>query len=328
MSDETPAARRRPLKVGLHLPVTYPWPRTLAMAQRAAAVGFDSLWMPDHFLMLRSQLWLTAGRPVPPGVENDPPAGAWDAWSMLTALAASIPRVEIGTLVACTGFRNPALLAKIADTVDGISGGRLILGLGAGDVEYEHRAFGFPFDHAVSRFEEALQIIRPLLRGEESTFHGQYHHTEGAFLEPRGPRPQGPPILIGTLATGKRMLRLTAQHADMWNGWLGYGRNDPDMLPPLRDAIDAACVQHGRDPATLGRTIAVRVTPLGDAIAGGVEPLTGTPQQIADAIRAYARGGISHMQIWLVPNDIRGVEAFAPVLEELDKGVGSGDLTP
>lgn len=311
--------RNRPLKVGLHLPVTYDWPTTLAMAERAAAVGFDSLWMPDHLYMLRSQLWITAGRPVPPGVENDPPAGAWDNWSCLTALAMACPTVEIGTLVCCTGFRNPALIAKIADTVDAITGGRLILGLGAGDVEFEHHAFGFPFDHIVSRFEEALQIITTLLRGEVSDFQGTYYQTHGAKLEPRGPRPQGPPILIGTLATGKRMLRLTAQYADLWNGWFGYGRSWPDTYPPLREAVDAACMRHGRDPATLQRTIGVRVTPLGDQIAGGVEPLTGTPEQIADAIRTYARDGISHMQIWLVPNDLRGVEAFAPVLEALDR---------
>jgi hypothetical protein len=85
-------------------------------------------------------------------------------------------------------------------------------------------------------------------------------------------------------------------------------------------ALDAACVRHDRDPATLQRTIAVRVTPLGDTVVGGVEPLTGAPEQIADAIREYARSGVSHMQIWLVPNDVRGVEAFAPVLEELDRG--------
>ncbi len=316
----TPFARKRPLQIGLHLPNAYPWEETLAMARLAAAVGFDSLWLPDHLYVKRAELWITAGRPVPPGVEDQPPAGAWETWTLLTALAMAVPEVQLGTLVTCTNFRNPALVAKMAATLDAISGGRLILGLGSGDVAFEHRAFGFPFDHAVSRFEEALQVITTLLRTGYCDFHGQFYDVHELTLEPRGPRPNGPPILIGTLATGKRMLRLTAQYADLWNGWLGYGRSWPDVLPPLRDAIDAACIAHGREPRTLGRTIAVRVALLGQEIAGGVEPLVGTPQQIAEAIRTYARGGISHMQIWLVPNDRAGIEAFAPVLEELDRG--------
>jgi alkanesulfonate monooxygenase SsuD/methylene tetrahydromethanopterin reductase-like flavin-dependent oxidoreductase (luciferase family) len=239
---------------------------------------------------------------------------------MLSALATAVPRVELGTLVACTGFRNPALLAKMAETLDAISGGRLILGLGSGDVAHEFHAFGFPFDHAVSRFEEALQIITALLREGYCDFHGTYYEVNDLTLEPRGPRPNGPPILIGTLLTGKRMLRLTTQYADLWNGFLCYGRNWPDVLPPIRDAIDAACVQHGRDPATLGRTVGVRVALLGEKVTGGVEPLEGTPEQIADAFREYARCGVSHVQVWHAPRTLAGIEAFAPVLAELDKG--------
>ncbi len=317
-SPSTP--RKRPLKVGLHVPNSRSWEETLAMARRAAEVGFDSLWLPDHLYVKRAELWITAGRPVPPDVAAQPPAGAWETWTLLTALAMSVPQLEIGTLVTCTGFRNPALLAKMAATLDAASGGRLILGLGSGDVAFEHRAFGFPFDRAISRFEEALTIITSLLRTGYCDFHGEFFDVHELALEPRGPRPAGPPILIGTLATGQRMLRLTAQYADLWNGWLGYGRSAPDVLPPLRDAIDAACVKWGRDPATLGRTIAVRVALLGQEVGDGVEPLSGTPQEIAEAFRAYARGGVSHMQVWLVPNDLAGVEAFGAVLEELDRG--------
>jgi alkanesulfonate monooxygenase SsuD/methylene tetrahydromethanopterin reductase-like flavin-dependent oxidoreductase (luciferase family) len=320
VTPSTHGTHTRPLKIGMHLPITDPWDATLAMAQRAAAVGFDSLWLPDHLSLKRDQLWITAGRPVPPGVELEPPAGAWETWTMLSALATAVPNVELGTLVACTGFRNPALLAKMAETLDAISGGRLILGLGSGDVAHEFHAFGFPFDHAVSRFEEALQIITSLLREGYCDFHGTYYEVNDLTLEPRGPRPNGPPILIGTLLTGKRMLRLTTQYADLWNGFLCYGRNWPDVLPPIRDAIDAACVQHGRDPATLGRTAGVRVAVLGEQITGGVEPLEGTPEQIADAFREYARCGISHVQVWLSPRTLAGIEAFAPVLEELDRG--------
>ncbi|HEX6737897.1 MAG TPA: LLM class flavin-dependent oxidoreductase, partial [Vicinamibacteria bacterium] len=307
-----PGDRARPLKVGLHLPNAAPWADTLAMARRAAEVGFDSLWLPDHLYTRRAELWITAGRPVPPDVEHQPPAGAWETWTLLAALAQAVPRLELGTLVACTHFRNPALLAKMAETLDAVSGGRLILGLGAGDVAFEHRAFGFPFDRAVGRFEEALRIIAALLRTGHCDFHGRYYEVTDLALEPRGPRATGPPILIGTLATGRRMLRLAAQYADLWNGWLGYGRSWPDTLPPLRAAVDAACLAWGRDPATLGRTVAVRVALLGQEVGGGVEPLAGTAHEIAAAMRAYARGGVSHLQVWLVPNDLAGVEAFAP----------------
>ncbi len=321
VASRTTEARKRPLKVGIHLPITDSWADTLAMAQRAAAVGFDSLWLPDHLSMNRAQLWITAGKPVPPGVEAELPIGAWETWSLISALAMAVPHVELGTLVMCTGFRNPALLAKMAETLDAISGGRLILGLGSGDVAHEFHAFGFPFDHAVSRFEEALQIITSLLRAGYCDFHGTYYNVNDLTLEPRGPRPNGPPILIGTLLTGKRMLRLTTQYADLWNGFLCYGRNWPDVLPSLREAIDAACVEHGRDPTTLGRTLGLRVALLGEQVSGGVEPLEGTSGQIADAFRAYARGGVSHVQVWLAPRTLAGIEAFAPVLEELDRGI-------
>ncbi len=310
---------RLPLKIGLQLSITDPWAQILAAARRAEAVGFDALWLPDHLYMKRDQLWTTAGRPVPPGVEAEPPVGAWETWSLLGALAMAVPRVELGTQVICTGFRNPALLAKMAETMDAISGGRLILGLGSGDVAFEHHAFGFPFDHPVSRFEEAVQIITTLLREGFCDFHGTYYEVNELALEPRGPRPKGPPVLIGTLATGKRMLRLTAQYADLWNGYLCYGRNSPDVYPPLRDALDAACVQHGRDPQTLRRTISVRVGLLGEHIPGGVEPLQGTPREIADAIRTYAQAGVEYLNVWLTPGGLAGIEAFAPVLAELGR---------
>lgn len=312
--------RKRPLKIGIQISNTDPWADILLMGQRAADIGFDSLWISDHLHMKREQLWLTAGRPVPPEVAEKPFLGAWECWSLLSALAMAVPRVELGTLVNCNGFRNPALLAKIVETVDAISGGRVILGLGSGDVAYEHYAFGFPFDHAVSRFEEAVHITTTLLREGHCDFQGTYYQVHDAVIEPRGPRPKGPPIMIGTLATGKRMLRIAAQYADLWNGWLGHSRSWPDVLPPLREAVDAACMRVGRDPATLQRTIVARVALLGEQIIGGVDPLTGTPEQIADAFRAYAREGITHVQVLLAPNTLAGIEAFAPVLAELDRG--------
>ena len=309
----------RPLKVGLMLPDTERemggasarWSDLLSMARRAEAVGFDSIWVSDHLLFR---------------FEGKEPQGVWECWSLLAALAASTTRVELGPLVSCTAFRNPALLAKIVDTVDEISGGRLILGLGAGWHAPEYGAFGYPFDHRVSRFEEALTIVRSLLREGRVDFDGTYYPARECELRPRGPRPNGPPIMIGS--TGERMLRLVAQHADLWNAW---GRNSPEAIPQLRDRVDAACVETGRDPATLGRTVSVLADLPGKAgrprereaaLAGTPEEreaaLAGTPEELAEALREYAREGIGHVQLVLDPNTLPGIEALGPVLELLD----------
>ncbi len=205
------AAPARGLKIGMYVPfserqmqgATPRWADILAMARRAEAVGFDSLWVPDHLIQYYE------------GVE---PRGGWECWTLVAALAAVTEHVELGTIVTATSFRNPALLAKIVDTVEEISGGRTILGLGTGYHEPEYRAFGYPYDHRASRFAEAIAIIDGLLRQGRVDIEGTYHQARNCELRPRGPRPQGPPIMIGT--SGERMLELTARYADRWNGWL------------------------------------------------------------------------------------------------------------
>lgn len=318
----------RPLKVGLLLPhwtgamggATPRWRDILAFAQRAEAVGFDSLWTVDHLVVRLAAVLRQFGSPVPAALEDAPPHGYWECWSLLAALAATTPRVELGSLVTCAGYRNPALLAKMAATVDEVSGGRLILGLGAGDFESEHHAFGYRWNRRIGRFEEALAIIAPLLREGRVDFEGAHYRVRECELRPRGPRPHGPPILIGALGAGPRMLELTARYADLWQGWLAYGRSAPDRIPPLRTVVDAACVAAGRDPATLGRTAAVGVVVLGEPPVEGAEPLTGSPEELAEAFRGFAREGVSHLQIELRPKALAGIEALAPVLELLDRG--------
>jgi alkanesulfonate monooxygenase SsuD/methylene tetrahydromethanopterin reductase-like flavin-dependent oxidoreductase (luciferase family) len=317
----------RPMKLGLMLPhgegwcdgVTPRWRDLHAMAERAEAVGFDSLWVVDHLLIRWAAVAEQYGDPVSPELAAAEPEGVWEGWTVLAALAAVTTRVELGTLVTCTGYRNPALLAKMADTVDEISNGRLGLGLGAGDVEDEHRSFGFRWDHRVSRFEEALAVITGLLRDGCIDHDGAYYQARECELRPRGPRVGGPPILIGALGSGPRMMRLVAQHADRWNGWLVFGENRPDVVPPLREAVDAACVAHGRDPATLARSVAVGVALLGREDAEDA-PIRGEPEEIAATLCAFAREGITEMQLLLAPNTLAGIEAFAPVLELLDRG--------
>jgi alkanesulfonate monooxygenase SsuD/methylene tetrahydromethanopterin reductase-like flavin-dependent oxidoreductase (luciferase family) len=302
-----------PCAEGMMAGATPRWADILAMAQRAEALGFDSVWVPDHLLF----------RPLSEGA---PPGGIWECWSLVAALAAATQRVELGTLVVCAGFRNPALLAKMADTVDEISAGRLLLGLGAGWNELEHSAFGYPFDHRVGRFAEALPLVRALLREGRADAAGAYYQAPGCELRPRGPRPGGPPLLVGS--NGERMLRLTARYADGWNTWAGRTDNHPAGIPPLRAAVDAACVAEGRDPATLERTAVVLVEgagavpfpPGGIWTVGQGQPQSGPAARLADVFRAYAAEGISHLQVWINPTTVAGIEQLAPVLEALDRG--------
>lgn len=297
-------------KLGIILPVaewrmdgeTPRWSDLLAMSLKAEEIGFDSIWVVDH-LIVESP--------------TEPTAGVWEGWTLLAALAATTDRVELGSLVTCIGFRNPTLLAKMAETVDEISGGRLVLGLGAGHHEPEYRQFGFPFDHRVSRFEEAIQIIHGLLRDGHVDFQGQYHQAENCVLRPRGPRPGQIPIMIGT--TGPRMLDLTARFADHWNVYFDKTGNTAEGLKPLLEKVDEACEKAGRDPKTLERSVSVLVGLGDDPGARGVSVpyLTGSPEDIAAELRAYSALGIDHIQIRVEPNTVESVERLRDVLEEL-----------
>lgn len=308
----------RPLQVGFlmmptenaHTGVAPRWKDLLAQVQRAEALGFDSVWIPDHLI-------IDIPRP------GSRPEGAWEGWSLAAALAAATQRIQIGLLVTCTAFRNPALLAKMADTVDEISGGRLTVGLGAGWCKREFEAFGYPFDHRVGRFEEAITITAGLLRTGRMDFSGQYYQVQDCELRPRGPRPEGPPILVGSSSKGERMLRLAARHADIWNR--DFDGVNPDYEPYSREdllasqaKVDAACHEVGRDPATLARTAGVWVD-LPVAPSRGWNAVTGSSEEIAAGLRNYADAGYSQVQVWLNLNNAAGIEAFAPVLELLDR---------
>ncbi|MEZ4533004.1 MAG: LLM class flavin-dependent oxidoreductase [Thermomicrobiales bacterium] len=314
----------RPLEVGVLLPDTENqmdgasagWADLAAMTRTAEAVGFDSVWVTDHMLHRADKPLDT---PVVIGGDLRELEGPWECWSLLSAIAAITERVEIGTLVICNSFRNPALLAKMADTVEEISGGRLILGLGAGWNEPEYRAFGFPFDHRVDRFEEGVQITTELLRTSHCDFDGRWYKVEDCELRPRGPRPEGPPIVIGT--AGERMLGLTAKFADGWNTWFSQTNNDLEQLKALLRRVDAACEAQGRDPKSLSRSSAVKVE-IGPHTPStmSVPALTGGPEALADQLRDYAAAGLDHVQLWIEPNTVAGYQAFGQVLELLDQG--------
>jgi probable F420-dependent oxidoreductase len=312
MAETQANRKRRQVRVGIQLPEVereVRWPEVLSMARRAEDAGFDAVWFGEHLLYRFAD-----------GASRGP----WEAWSMLAAIAAATTTIRLGPLVACTAFHNPAVLAKQADTLDEISGGRFVLGLGAGWNETEFRAFGIPFDHRIDRFEEAFTIIRGLLRDGTIDFEGRYYSARDCELRPRGPSSAGPPLLIGS--TGERMLSIAAPHVDMWNAWYADTNNSPDGVAALRERVDAACRTAGRDPAEIERTVAVLVRLTGGS--GRVQgdgsrpppvPLTGRPETIAAGLRRYAAEGISEVQLVLDPITEAAIDELAPALQLLDE---------
>jgi alkanesulfonate monooxygenase SsuD/methylene tetrahydromethanopterin reductase-like flavin-dependent oxidoreductase (luciferase family) len=298
--------------VGIQLPeIERPtrWPELAEMIRRVEALGFDSIWMGDHFLYHLAD-----------GTADAP----WDAWSVLAAAAAITSRVTLGPLVTPVGFYNPAVLAKKAATVDEISGGRLVLGLGAGWNEVEFRGYGVPYDHRISRFEEAFTIIRTLLAEGEIDFTGKYFSARDCQLVPRS-RSGGPPLLIGWI--GERMLNITLPYVKAWNVWHTETHNSPGGVAPLRARVAAACAAAGRDPASVEATVVVLVRmPGGKGRRQGdgtldttPNPLQGSPEAIADALRAYARAGVAEVQLVVDPITIESLEGLAAALELLDR---------
>ena len=280
------------MKVGILLPIAETDSGTILRygdirdaALQAERDQFDSIWITDHLLFE----WDGQRR------------GVWEGWTLLSALAEATTRIELGTLVVCTAFRNPALLAKMADAVDEVSAGRLILGLGAGWHEPEFSAFGYPFDHLASRFEDALRIVAQLLRGGSVDYQGRYERAVDCVSLPRGPRPDGPPILIG--ASRPRMLRLTAEHADASNTcWLGRAGE----LPPRLVELHAACSDVGRDPATLdvnvGQIVATPVTTQERNESDGAGRFEFTSaEDLASEWRGCAEQGVAHLIVWPQP---------------------------
>src|SRR4051812_41236495 len=179
------------------------------MARAAEEVGFDSVWLGDHLIY------------------DEPDRGPWEVWTQMAALAAATARVTIGPLVACAGFHPPGLIAKMAATIDEISQGRFVLGLGAGWNRREFDAFGIPYDRRVSRFAEAFRIIVGMLDGERVTLHGEYHHADDVRLLPK-PR-RRVPILIGS--DRARVLSIAPPGSPNWDTWWGDFRKTPPGVP-------------------------------------------------------------------------------------------------
>ena len=298
-------------KIGLVLPMgesfvdgsTARWSEIRDLAIQAEAMGFDTVWLADELL------W----RPV-----DGETRGWWECVAMAGAVAASTSRVNVGTWVLSALHRNPGITAKAVETLDEISGGRFVLGLGSGHAGRQAHAFGLPEDHVFGRFEEAVEIIVPLLRQGRADFEGTFHAARDLEHRPVGPRPGRIPIMVG--AKGPKMLQLAVRHADIWS-WYVEERSDLTEFGPRLEALLAACDAAGRDPATIGRSAGIVVEPTavsGAAAVIGV-PVRGMPEEIADAFRSFFDAGFTQLEVVLWPPTPVALEAMAPVMELLEQ---------
>ena len=308
------------IRIGLNLP-TWPlsggghatWPEMRALARDVEALGVDTLWVPDH---LQRSL---PGRPL---------IGYWECWTILTAAAGATSRIEIGPFVACTGFRNPALLAKMADTLDEVSGGRVVLGLGSGVPARDDswRAFGFPAERHVGRYAESVEVTARMLRGPALSFEGEHVRTDGAVIAPRGPRPNGLPIWVAAL--GRRTAEVAARWGDAAN--VNSALCATADVTAIRSTMARACEAVGRDPGTLAITGWCRLSLARDGTAVPRDGyLAGSPALVGEQVRAFRDAGLSHLTFFVGdegdPSPLPALtaetlERFVPVLEAIRGG--------
>jgi probable F420-dependent oxidoreductase len=300
------AGTTRPVRVGIQLPEVereVRWPEYAAMARAAEEVGFDSIWVGDHYL------YRADGRTE---------RGPWEAWTLLAALAGITERVALGPLVACLGFHTPGILAKMAATVDEIGGGRLVLGVGAGWNATEFRAFGVSFDRRVARFEESFEVVRRLLGGERVTFHGRFVDLDDAVLLPTPLR--RPTLMLGS--SGDRMLSIALPYVDAWNTWYEEYGNTPDGYAAMHARVSAACERAGRDPVDVLRSVCSLVVLDPGAcertVPEGVHRVTGSPTDVAEHVRALADAGADEVILVVDPITEPSIRTLGDALTVLD----------
>lgn len=294
---------RRPLRIGVQLPEVervVRWPEYIAMARAAEESGFDSIWLGDHLLYRGDGL---------------PDRAPWEAWTLLAALAAVTERVALGPLVACAGFHPPALIAKMASTVDEVSGGRFVLGLGAGWNRAEFEAFGIPFDRRVSSFESSYHIIRSLVRGGRISASDEFVSMHEAVLLPTSARLTPMPVMVGS--NGARVLRATLPTADIWNTWFTECGNTPEGFATLNDRVTSIAEAVGRPAGEVERSVCVLVASRpsagGRTNAPETSPVTGTVEQIRRRLHEFADAGADEVIMVLDPIDEQAIRALAEV---------------
>ena len=287
----------QPMRFGFWLDTSNSFEHMRHVCGVAEAAGWDGIWAPDHFMPPPE------GYPMKTGYPDGQPelADVNESWVLLAALAATVPRVRLGHLVAGNTYRHPAVTAKMAATIDRISGGRFVLGLGAAWQENEHRRYGIRYSTAnerADRLEEACEIITGMFANKRTDFAGRYYQLDGA---PLAPKPVGRlPLMIGG-AGERRTIPTTARFADEWNTW-----GDPAKLIGKMAVLDRACEAVGRDPATVERSAALLMGLSDDAatpaerargLAASHPLLTGTVEQVSETLAEYHAAGVDEIII-------------------------------
>jgi len=293
-------------EIGICLPVlqygperaTPRWSEIRQVALNAEQMGMDTIWIPDELL------WRS---------ESQPPAGFWDGVSMAGAAAAVTSTIRVGTWVLSALHRNPGIIAKTAETLDEISGGRFIFGLGAGHAGNQAHTFGLPETMVNARWEEALQIIMPLMRGGAATFEGTFHSAHDLVQQPVGPRPNAIPMLIG--GQKAKGMRIAALNGDIWSTYATEHSTVEELGPRLQE-FEQICAEAGRDPASIGRAAGLSVQPL-DASGGDHDYISGSAEELADELRKLRDAGYTQADLMVNPGTIAAFDALAPVVEML-----------
>lgn len=274
-----------------------------ALARRAEELGADTVWLADEIL------WRVPDWPAP--------VGWWDCLTMAGAVAAITSTVNVGSWVMSAVQHKPGMIARAAESLDEISGGRFVLGLGAGHAGGA-TSFGFDTDRAVPRYLEALEILVPLLRGDDPvTFDGEFHRATNAEIRPRGPRAGRVPLMMG--GHSPKTMTAAARHADIWSAYATTS-SLPEAFAPMTEQLDRICADVDRDPASIGRSVGVFVEPDSSGLAERLDlgvPIAGSTEQIIDTIAGFADVGVTRVEIHPLPHTMDALEQLAPVYEAL-----------
>ena len=282
------------------------WSDFRAYATAAEAAGFDIFWVPDELL------WESE--------DGKSASGWWECVALCGAIAASTNTIQVGSWVLSALHRNPALTAKSAATIDEISGGRFVLGFGAGHSARQGEAFGYPPDRIVSRYEEALAIVIDLLRTGSSDRTGTYHSTTRLSHRPAGPRPTGIPIMLA--GHGPRNITMAVTHGDCWSAFATTS-SQPEAFTDMMGLVERTCEEVGRDPGSIGRSIGIAVAPPGRPATGFWEdgdPVMGSFDEIVDTLGRFTDMGVTRLEIMAVGDQISAIEELAPVVAALSEG--------